>query len=53
MFQFIYDVLVWLSTNYSQMPDDFRERFPEKFFVRLRLDIGSFIANLQNWYDYD
>lgn len=53
MFQFLYDVLVWLSTHYSQMPEDFRERFPEKFFVRSRLDIGSFNANMQNWSDYD
>lgn len=26
---FLYDVFVWITCNYSQMPDEFKEKFPE------------------------
>lgn len=54
MFQLVYDLLVWVTNNYSKMPEDFQKRFPESFLVRGRLDIGSFNEVLtKNWNDYE
>ena len=54
MFQFIYDLLVWISTHYSDMSPEFKKRFPEKFFIRGRLDVGSINAAITaNWCDYE
>lgn len=53
MFQLIYDLLVYLTNNYSKMPADFKKRFSETFLIRSRIDIGSINASLQNYSDYE
>ena len=42
LFKFLYDVFVWITNNYSQMPDSFRKFFPEQTCVEGRL----FLSNL-------
>ena len=29
-FKFLYDVFVWITTHYSEMPESFRKSFPEQ-----------------------
>lgn len=53
MFQLIYDLLVYLTNNYSSMPDGFKKRFQEEFLVRVRLQIGTIVEYLKDWNDYD
>ena len=53
MFQLIYDVFVWLTNNYSQLPKSFQERFPETWLVRARLSAGVFVENLKDFEDYE
>ena len=54
MLVFLYDLLVWITNNYSKMPSDFQKRFPESFCVRGRLDIGTFHETfIKNWSDYE
>ena len=54
MFKFLYDLLVWITNNYSKMPSDFQKRFPENFCVRGRLDLGSLDETIiKNWIDYE
>ena len=36
LIKFLRDVIIWLSNNYSQLPSDFKERFPEEDFVNAR-----------------
>ena len=40
-FKFLYDVFVWLTNNYSQLPDGFRKSFPEKSCLSARLFLSS------------
>lgn len=42
LFKFLYDLLVWLTNNYSSMPDSFKKSFPEERFVDARLYLSSF-----------
>lgn len=53
MFQLIYDLLVYLTNNYSQMPDSFKKRFQEAFLVRARLQIGTIVEYIKDWNDYE
>lgn len=53
MFRLLYDLVVFLSNNYSKMPDEFKDRFPEHFLVRARLDVGSVKSIIQNYSDYE
>lgn len=41
-FKFLYDVFVWITNNYSQMPDSFKKSFPESFCVEGRLFFSNF-----------
>ena len=41
-FKFLYDVFVWITNNYSQMPDSFRKSFPEQICVEGRLFLSNF-----------
>ena len=36
MIKFFYDLLVWITSNYSKMPDDFRSSFSEERLVNAR-----------------
>ena len=53
MFRLIYDLLVYLTNNYSSMPDSFKKRFPEAFLVRARLQVGTINEYLNDWNDYE
>ena len=37
LIKFLYDVLVWISTHYSDLPDSFKKSFPEGKIVSARL----------------
>ena len=41
-FKFLYGVFVWITNNYSQMPDSFRKSFPEQTCVEGRLFLSNF-----------
>lgn len=45
--KFLYDLMVYLTSNYSEMPQSFKSRFPEKDCVNSRL-ILSDITDLEN-----
>ena len=53
MFRLLYDLVVFLTNNYSKMPNEFKDRFPENFLVRARLDVGSINSIIQNYDDYE
>lgn len=36
MIKFLYDLLVYLTTNYSSMPESFKKRFSEETLVNAR-----------------
>ena len=42
LIKFLYDMLVWLTNNYSQLPDSFKKSFPESKCVDARLYLSSF-----------
>lgn len=44
-FKFLYDVFVWISNNYSDMPSSFKKRFSEESCVNGRLYLSEFIHN--------
>ena len=41
LIKFLYDLLVWLTNNYSQLPDSFKKSFPEPRCVDARLFLSS------------
>lgn len=41
-FKYLYDVFVWITNNYSKMPDSFRKSFPEHSCINAR----CFLSNL-------
>lgn len=41
MFKFIYDVLVFITNNYSEMPDSFKRKFSEVLLGRARRVLTS------------
>lgn len=44
----LYDLLVFLTCNYSRMPDEFKSRFPEGSCVQMRQALFSIIFNYEN-----
>ena len=36
MIKFLYDLLVWLTSHYSEMPDEFKNSFPEERCINAR-----------------
>lgn len=42
-FKFLYDVFVWITNNYSHMPDTFKKSFPEHSCVEGRLFLSNFV----------
>lgn len=41
VFKFLYDLIVWITNNYSQLPDGFKKSFPEERCVNARLWLSS------------
>ena len=44
----LYDLLVYLTCNYSQMPQEFKDRFPEADCVRMRQDLYNSLSINEN-----
>ena len=44
----LYDLLVYLTCNYSQMPNEFKARFPEADCVRMRQDLFNVLSVNEN-----
>lgn len=40
--KFLYDVFVYVTNNYSQLPDSFRSSFPEENCINARLFLSDF-----------
>lgn len=40
-FKFLYDVFVWITSNYSEMPESFRNKFPEDDCLNGRLFLSD------------
>ena len=50
-FKFLYDVFVWITTHYSEMPGSFRKSFPEEDCLNGRLflsDVTQIDSDLNN-----
>lgn len=45
MFDKLYDLLVYVTNNYSKMPEEFQSAFPEAICVKLRF----FVSNIANF----
>lgn len=41
--KFLYDLMVFLTVNYSSLPDVLKKRFPEESFVNARLFLSDFV----------
>ena len=41
LFKFLYDVFVWITTHYSEMPDSFKKSFPEDDCLNGRLFLSD------------
>lgn len=53
MFGRLYDLIVFLTNNYSQMPEDFKREFPEEECVRMRLSVSSLFITSETIKDYE
>lgn len=53
MFRFLFDVLVYLTNNYSMMPESFRSRFQEKDLVNARLGVDDIVTCDKDFKDYE
>ena len=42
--KFLYDVFVWITCNYSLMPDEFKEKFPEQTCVNARCAVHEIFS---------
>ena len=45
----LYDLVVYITNNYSSMPEEFKIMFPEAICVKLRL----FVSNLEDLFNDD
>lgn len=43
-FKFLYDLCCYLTTNYSSLPDTFKQRFPETACINARLALSDFVT---------
>lgn len=39
--KFLYDVFVWITSNYSQMPVEFKAKFPETDCINARCAVNE------------
>lgn len=53
MIKYLYDLVVYLTTNYSLLPDSFRARFSEKDLVNLRIGISDLFNASKDFDDYE
>ena len=54
MIKFIYDLLVWITSHYSQMPDDFKKIFSEERLVNARqIAYDVYDGETSDFADYD
>ena len=57
LIKFLRDVVIWISSHYSEMPVDFKRTFPEKTFVNARTylyDVCDFDSDVnQDFNDYE
>lgn len=44
-FKFLYDVFVWITNNYSQLPDSFKKSFPESICVEGRIFLSNLVQS--------
>ena len=49
MFDKLYDLMVYVTNNYSKMPKEFREAFPESVCVKLRLALSNITDSLEDY----
>lgn len=50
MIEKLYDLICYVTNNYSSMPDEFKKKFPEADCVEMRLavsDLDDFIENYE------
>ena len=47
-FKFCYDVFVWITSHYSELPDSFRKSFPEDKCVNGRLFLSGIVQSDSN-----
>ena len=54
MIKFMYDLMVFITTNYSEMPDKFKERFSETDCVNARqIVFDVYDADSKDFADYE
>lgn len=41
--RFLYDLMVYLTVNYSSLPDQLKKRFSEESFVNARIFLSDFV----------
>lgn len=41
--RFLYDLMVYMTVNYSTLPDVLKKRFPEQSFVNARIFLSDFV----------
>ena len=41
--RFLYDLMVYLTVNYSSLPDVLKKRFSEESFVNARIFLSDFV----------
>ena len=44
-FKFLYDVFVWITSNYASMPDGFKSRFSEESCINGRLYLSDYVQS--------
>ena len=49
MFSKLYDLIVFITNNYSSMPEEFRNQFPENVCINLRLGISAIDSSIENF----
>ena len=48
VFRFLYDVFIYLTSNYSKLPEDFQRRFPEHYLVNARIFLHDCVSSGQS-----
>jgi hypothetical protein len=43
LFKFLYDVFVYMTNNYSSLPEEMKKNFSETDFMRARLFLSDFV----------
>lgn len=51
MIKFLYDLVIYLTTHYSELPEDFRSRFPESQLINFRQVVFDLYTSETNDFD--